>query len=145
MVDLEIKLASIEDLPAIEKVEAGLFDYAVKPERAREFLNDARHHLVLASHKHRIVGMASAIHYVHPDKDPALFITEVGVLEAYRNHGIGRTLVRKMWAHGRSLGCHEIWMATEHSNIPARKAYVAAGGVEDKEPVVLITFPESPE
>lgn len=151
--DIKIRLATIEDLSAIEQVESGLFDDAVKPDRSREFLNDPRHHLILAYYNNRIIGMASAFHYVHPDKDPTLFMNEIGVSEEYQNHGIGRAMARKLYEHARELGCKEVWVATESSNIAARKAFAAAGGVEDKELVVLINFkpvnkssdPETPE
>ena len=129
--DFEIKPATIDDLLAVERVEVGLFDYAVKPGRAREFLKDPRHHLVLTYCKNKIVGMASAFHYVHPDKDPTLFVNEVGVIEAYQNQGVGRTMVRRLCEHAKELGCKEVWVATESSNIAARKAFTAAGGIED--------------
>ena len=137
---VKIRLATINDLPAIEKVEIGLFDYAVKPDRTREFLNDPRHHLILAYYSGKIIGMASAFHYVHPDKDPTLFMNEIGVLERYQDQGIGRAMARKLYDHVEELGCTEVWVATESSNIAARKAFTAAGGAEDKELVVLINF-----
>lgn len=139
--NITLKLATLEDLPILEGVEEGVFDYPIKPARAKEFLNDARHHLVLALDQNKIVGMASAFHYVHPDKEPALFINEVGVLAAYQNQGIGRSLVRRLHEHAGQLGCQEVWLATERSNSAARQAFTAAGGVEDEEAVVLITFP----
>jgi ribosomal protein S18 acetylase RimI-like enzyme len=140
MDNIEIKLATIEDLSSIEQVEDGLFDYAIKPDRTKEFLNDSRHHLILAYFKDNIVGMASAFHYVHPDKDLALFMNEVGVLKKYQNRGIGRAMVRLLYEHAKVIGCKEVWVATKSSNTAARKAFTAAGGVEDNEPVVLITF-----
>lgn len=140
LADIELKLATLADLPSIERVEEGVFDYAVKPDRAREFLDDPRHHLMLAFCKGHIVGMASGFHYVHPDKEPTLFINEVGVLERYQNQGIARAMVSALCQHGRLLGCEEIWIATEYSNGAARRAFTAAGGIEDTEPVVLINF-----
>jgi ribosomal protein S18 acetylase RimI-like enzyme len=135
-----IKLATIQDLPAIERVGSELFDNAIKTERAREFINDPRHHLVLAHYADKIIGMASGFHYVHPDKDPALFVNEVGVLPEYQNKGIGQELVRYICHHGKTLGCTEAWVATEKTNISARKSYIAAGGSEAKETIVLIEF-----
>ncbi|HET8735515.1 MAG TPA: GNAT family N-acetyltransferase, partial [Pricia sp.] len=133
-------MATIDDVSALEKVGDRLFDYPIKPKRAREFLNDSRHHLVLAYHQKEIVGMASAIHYVHPDKNPTLFINEVSVLNDFQNKGIGRSLVKFMVDHGKYLGCTEAWVVTENSNKAARRAYVAAGGSEDEESVILIEF-----
>ena len=130
----------MEDLPAIDQVGNQLFDNKIKIDRAKEFLSDPRHHLVVAYYEDSIIGIASGLHYVHPDKNAALFVNEVGVLDAYQNKGIGRTMVKYLCQHGKELGCEEAWVATESSNLAARKAFVAAGGIEDKEPVVLIEF-----
>ncbi len=140
MKDIQIKISTIDDLPALIEAGDDLFDYEVKPERAKEFFADQRHHLVVAWHNDKIVGMVSALDYVHPDKDLSLFINEASVVEAYQNRGIGREMMKFMVAYGRELGCGEIWVATEASNTQARKAYAAAGGREDDEPVVLIEF-----
>ena len=86
--DIDVKLATINDLRATELVGERLFDYPIKIDRAKEFLGDPRHHLVLAFHKRDIVGMASGFHYVHPDKDPTLFVNEVSVLDGYQTMGL---------------------------------------------------------
>lgn len=137
---ITIKIASLDDLTAMIKAGDSLFDYAVKPDRATEFLNDPRHHLVLAYHNEDVIGMASGLHYVHPDKDQQLFINEVSVIEPFQNKGIGRQLVKYLCDYGKKLGCIEAWVATEKSNIPAQKAYLAAGGIEDPEDAVVFTF-----
>ncbi|MEP3209055.1 MAG: GNAT family N-acetyltransferase [Maribacter sp.] len=135
-----IRLATITDVDAIEKVGNALFDYPIKRNRAIEFLNDARHHLFLAFDGENVVGMASGFHYVHPDKDPELFMNEVGVLEAFQNRGIGKALVKALWNYGKELGCLEAWIGTEKSNIAAQKCYEASGGKPDDEPFILYEF-----
>ena len=142
---IEIKLASIADLDALVIAGDALFDHPIKPERAKEFFADSRHHLAIALDQDKVVGFASGLHYVHPDKDPGLFISEVSVLDSYQSQGIGRQLVSYLLDHGATLDCQDMWLATEASNTPARKAYQAAGGVEDSEPVVLITFDQTPD
>lgn len=134
--EIDYRLA---DQSAILKVGDALFDHPVKEERAKEFLTDTRHHLLLAYHQGKIIGMASGFHYVHPDKDPELFINEVGVVESHQNHGIGRELVRKMVVHGRDqLGCKSAWVLADQANEPARKMYLAAGGKVEEEPVLFV-------
>lgn len=39
-----------------------------------------------------LVGFVSAVHYVHPDKPPELWINEVGVGESHRGQSIGKRL-----------------------------------------------------
>ena len=143
--NIEFRLATLEDLPAMEKVGADLFDHPIKKNRAIEFLQDSRHHLVLAYHKNEVVGMASGFHYVHPDKNPELFINEVGVVEEFQNQGIGRKLVKYLWEYSKKLGCAYAWVGTEKSNVGAQKCYVAAGGKPDDEPFLLFEFENEDE
>lgn len=138
---IQYKLADQSDLQAMINIGDDLFDYPVKKSRAIEFLNDSRHHLFLAYNEDAIVGLASAFHYVHPDKNPNLFVNEVSVLESHRNQGIARTLVRKMIEYGKNeLQCEEAWIATMNTNVPAQKAFIAAGGRREEEAVVLIEY-----
>jgi len=137
---VEIRLATIDDLAALEKVGDSLFDNPIKRNRAIEFFDDSRHHLILAFKGNDVVGMASAFHYVHPDKDPELFMNEVGVIDAFQNQGVGRNLVKFLWEHSKTLGCKYAWIGTEKSNIAAQMCYVAAGGKADDEPFILYEF-----
>jgi len=88
-----------------------------------------------------VVGMASALHYVHPDKPPTFWINEVGVDDAHQKQGIGKQLVQRLLEHGRSLGCRESWVATEMDNTAARPLYVACGGRRDNDDAVVYWFP----
>jgi aminoglycoside 6'-N-acetyltransferase I len=82
--------------------------------------------------------MASAVHYVHPDKPPELWVNEVGVAPAYRSRGIGRALLGALLQRGKDLGCAQAWLGTEPENAAARRLYLATGGEE--EPMVMFTF-----
>ena len=117
-----------------------LFDYPIKENRAKEFLADKRHHLILAYDGSKLVGMASAFDYVHPDKDPTMFMNEASVLDNHQGQGIGTELIKRLKTLAQDMGIEDIWIATEESNVAARKAYKKAGGVEDDEPIVLIEF-----
>ena len=137
--NLDFRLASLKDIPALEQVGARLFDYELKRSRMEELLKDPRHHLVLAITENQIVGMASGVHYIHPDKEPQLFINEVSVLEDFQNRRIGRRLVKFLNAHGKTLGCVEAWVGVDIDNTIARKAYAAAGGLEEG-PFIMVNF-----
>ena len=110
----------------LENVAPDVFDNAVDPRWTAEFLADPRHHLAVAIDGGRVVGMASAVHYLHPDKPPELWINEVGVAPNYQGRGIGRGLLQAPFAHGRELGCRQAWVATEPGNA-ATKALLGCG------------------
>ena len=116
----------------------GVFDDDATPALTAEFLADHRHHIVAALVEGRLVGFASAVHYIHPDKPAELWINEVGVAPAYQRQGLGRRLMDALLDHGRALGCKEAWVLTEQDNEAARALYRAAGGSE--EAVVYCTF-----
>ncbi len=135
-----VRLLGPEDAAVLDTVDPDVFDYALDQRWTAEFLADPRHHLAVALAAGQVVGMASAVHYVHPDKRPELWINEVGVATAHHRRGLGQQLVRALLDHGRTLGCQVAWVLTEQDNLAARGLYAAAGGVEAAEPVVFVEF-----
>jgi aminoglycoside 6'-N-acetyltransferase I len=85
--------------------------------------------------------MASAVHYVHPDKPPELWINEVGVAATHRRTGLAGALLHALFAHGRTLGCTQAWVLADESNVAARSLYASAGGRAAAEPAIMYEFP----
>lgn len=100
-----------------------VFDNSVDPEQLTAFLADPGHEMVFAAMGARIVGMASGTVLLHPDKQPAFFINEVGVNEEFRRRGIATSLCELLMKVARDRGCQGIWLATETDNIEARGLY----------------------
>jgi len=128
------------DAAVIARVVPDVFDHAPDARWTAEFLNDSRHHIAVAIDAGSVVGIASAVHYVHPDKAPELWINEVGVATAHRGRGIGRRLVHAVLQHGRELGCASAWVLADQSNAPAHRLYEAAGGEPAPELSVMFNF-----
>jgi ribosomal protein S18 acetylase RimI-like enzyme len=136
-----VKLLQRADVEAFDNVASDVFDGEVNKALAREFLDDPRHHIAVALEGDLMVGMASAVHYVHPDKPAQLFVNEIAVSQSYQQKGIGSKLLNHLMSRGRELGCTEAWVATEPENTAARALYEKAGGQEDPIPFVMYTFP----
>lgn len=136
----EVRALGPADGPVLENVAPGVFDHAVDPARSAEFLRDPRHHLVVAMDGGQVVGFASGVHYVHPDKPPELWINEVGVSPAHRGQGIGRAVLQALLERAGTLGCREAWVLTDRSNGAAMRLYPAAGGHEEPGETVMFTF-----
>lgn len=139
-----IQLLAVDDLHVFDRVDDDVFDEPVRADLAAEFLADPRHHIAVALDGGVVIGMASAVHYVHPDKPPQLFIDEVGVAPSHQRQGIASELIALLLAHGRALGCSEAWVAADADNAPARALYAKAGGQEEPTHAVIYTFPLSP-
>ncbi len=136
---IEIRVLGAHEADALKRVSADVFDRGIDARWTAEFFADPRHHLAVAIDHGVVVGMASGVHYVHPDKAPELWINEVGVAESHRNRGLARAIVGALLAHARALGCREAWVLTSDDNAAARRAYAAAGGRDDG-PQRMITF-----
>jgi ribosomal protein S18 acetylase RimI-like enzyme len=137
-----VRILSTDEHAVLSQVADDVFDDPVDPALAREFLSDPRHHLAVATTPEgKVVGMASCVHYVHPDKPPQMFINEVGVSEAHEGQGIGKRLIAALLQRAGELGCTEAWTATEPDNLRAQALYARAGGVKDPTPFVMYTFP----
>jgi GNAT superfamily N-acetyltransferase len=135
---VEIRLLGTDDGSVLTRVAPDVFDHPVAPRWSAEFLGDPRHHLAVALDGGIVVGMASAVHYVHPDKAPQLWINEVGVAPTHQGRGVGRQILEALLARGRALGCTEAWVLTDEANTAARRLYAAAGGVATR--TLMYTF-----
>lgn len=118
----------------------GVFDGEVLESRLSEFLGDPRHHIAVALEDEVVVGFASAVHYVHPDKDPELWINEVGVALQYRRRGLGRALLGCLLEKGAELGCKQAWVLTERDNGAAVGLYESVGGSSPESETVMYSF-----
>jgi ribosomal protein S18 acetylase RimI-like enzyme len=137
-----VRLLSKDELPLLAACPPGVFDDPIDAGRAAEFLNDPRHHLAVALESGVVVGFASAVHYIHPDKEtPELWINEVAVAEEQRGQGIGRRLLEALLAQARRMDCREAWVLTEPDNLLAQRLYAAAGGYENPVKQVMFSFP----
>ncbi len=137
---VSIRVLGHDDAAVLDNVADEVFDSPIDPRWRAEFFADPRHHLVVALDGDLVVGMASGVHYVHPDKAPELWINEVGVAPTHQGLGVGRRLVAALVAHAESIGCHEAWVLTSPDNEPAKRMYRAAGATPDEELSVMFTY-----
>lgn len=130
-------MLSRADAALMLEAHPDLFDHPAQPALVDTFLGDDRHHMAGVLLDGALVGFASGVTYVHPDKAETMWINEVGVLEAHRRRGIGRAAVRTVLDHARSIGCAQVWLATEADNTPALALYNSLDGREERE---IVTF-----
>ena len=123
-------MLTAENVALLDTVATDVFDFEIRPESLRAFLNDDRHVLFLAVCNDEVVGMASGVEYFHPDKPPQFWINEVGVGRDHRRQGIGRCLVRALIDYATEHGCAYAWLGTDESNVAGQACF---GSVRDGE------------
>lgn len=125
-----IKVLGAGDAAVLDRVEDGVFDNPIDPAFTAEFLEDPRHHIAVAIDGGVVVGFASGVHYLHPDKPPELWINEVGVAPSHHRRGLGRRVVDALLDVGRAHHCRSAWVLTDRTNTAANALYRSAGGIE---------------
>jgi aminoglycoside 6'-N-acetyltransferase I len=139
-VSFEIRILGPGDAAVLSRVAEDVFDHPVDPALAQAFLEDPRHHLAVAIDRDLVVGFASGVHYIHPDKPAELWVNEVGVAPTHHGQGIGKAVVHALLVAGRQAGCSQAWVLTDEQNQAALGLYRAAGGKREKLPAVMFTF-----
>ena len=132
-----IRKARKSDLPAIKRLLAELIDamddtecidMRVAPGVWERLLADARSHFLVAAAGGTSVGL---IHFTTRQtvlhRSPSGMIDELVVTAGYQGKGIGKQLVLAAIERCRQLGCCEVEVSTEQTNLEAREFYRKCG------------------
>jgi GNAT superfamily N-acetyltransferase len=142
---IEIRVLEANEASVLDQVAAGVFDNPIVPESARAFLADPRHHLAVALDGGIVVGFASGVQLLHPDKAYAeMFINEVGIAPDHQGQGLAKRVMRALLQRAQEVGCNQAWVLTSRNNEPAMKLYAAVGGKEEDQDSAMFTVPLEP-
>ena len=125
-----IRVLGPGDEGVLQNVAQEVFDNPINPALTKEFLEDRHHHIAVAVDDGCVVGFASAVDYIHPDKSRELWINEVGVAPSHRGKGLGKAVLRALLEVGRAKGCQTAWVLTDRGNPGAMALYISVGGIE---------------
>lgn len=144
--DIQTRILGPDDSNLLEHLAPGVFDDPLDAETTAQFLTDPRHHVAVATEGGMVVGAATSIHYLHPDKPaPEMWINELAVAPTHRGRGLGQALLDTLLEAARKQGCREAWIVTDPSNAPAMRLYSRVSGKEAARDQVMFTFRLEPE
>lgn len=113
-------------------VAGALFDERPQPAMTRRFLESSAHILLIAYEEGEPAGFVTGVELLHPDKDPEIFVNELGVDDRFRGRGIATALIEHLKDIARTRGCAGVWTATEAENGAALRVYEKTGASEDR-------------
>lgn len=131
MNDIQIMALGPGDAAVLDQVTDEVFDNPVDSAQTRAFLDTENHKIYVARDGDLVIGMATGVIMLHPDKPPQLFIQEVGVDPKWQRRGIGRRLTQALLEFAQDNGCTVAWLGTEHDNVPARALYARLKPTEE--------------
>jgi GNAT superfamily N-acetyltransferase len=137
MRDICIRKARKSDLPAIGKLleelanamdDTKCIDIRIPLRTWEHLLKDDRSHFLVAATKGTPVGF---IHFTVRQtvlhRSPSAMIDELVATKEYQGKGIGKQLVLATIEKCKQLGCCEVEVSTEKTNVKARKFYRKCG------------------
>jgi GNAT superfamily N-acetyltransferase len=137
MKDILVRKAKKSDLPAIKKLLAELvsamddtecIDLRIPLKTLERLLKDAGSHFLVATAQGTPVGF---IHFTVRQtvlhRSPSALIDELVVTKEYQGKGIGKQLVLATIERCKRLGCCEVEVSTEQTNVKAREFYKKCG------------------
>jgi GNAT superfamily N-acetyltransferase len=137
MNDILIRKATESDLPAIGKLLGDLtdamdntegIDIGIALKTCEHLLSDADSHFLVAAMEGTPVGF---IHFTVRQtilhRSPSALIDELVVAKEYQAKGVGKQLVLAAIEKCKQLGCCEVEVSTEKTNVKARKFYKKCG------------------
>jgi GNAT superfamily N-acetyltransferase len=125
---VEFKVLERGQESVLARVAPEVFNNPIDPTLVKRFLADPRHHIAVAIEKGVVIGFASGLDYIHPDKPREFWINEVGVSPAHRRKGVGSGVLRALLDHAWEIGCDTAWVLTDRYDEPARALYSSSGG-----------------
>mgnify|MGYP002777492972 CR=1 FL=1 len=93
-------------------------------------------HVVVALDAGKLVGGLTAYEMqMFKSRTTEMFLYEIEVAEAYRQKGIGKSLIEFLKQVCVEKGIVVMFVGTEKDNFPARRLYVSTGGEADENSV----------
>jgi ribosomal protein S18 acetylase RimI-like enzyme len=126
---LTIGKLTLELIETMENTEG--IDIKLIAENCQNFLSEANYHILVAEIEGTIVGFVSfTTRKTILHRGLSGLIDELIVAKSYRGKGIGRQLLSSAIKKSRQLGCCEVEVSTEKTNIKAREFYRQCGFTE---------------
>jgi GNAT superfamily N-acetyltransferase len=140
MNDILIRKATESDLPVIRKLLAELvnaiddtegIDIGIALKTCSSLSKDASSHFLVAEIEGSPVGFINfTIRQTMLHRSPSALIDELVVAKEYQGKGVGKQLVVAAIEKCKQLGCCEVEVSTEKTNVKARKFYKKCGFTE---------------
>jgi GNAT superfamily N-acetyltransferase len=132
-----VREATESDLPVVGKLLAELIgaiddiegiEIGIALKNCEQLLHDGGSHFLVAEMKGTPVGFISfMLRQTILHRRPSGLIDELVVAKEYRGKGVGQQLVSAVIEKCRQLGCGEVEVSTERTNVEAREFYRKCG------------------
>ena len=129
---LTIRDAVLSDSSTLAVIESQLayqMEEALIRERMKE-LNEAGDRILVAVYNSEVIGMIVLHRTYFLHRPPDGRVSTLGVLDGYRNFGVGKKLLEEAEKIFRELGCTRVEVTSGGQRVDAHRFYLREGYVE---------------
>lgn len=137
---MRICLLGAEDARLHVQAIHALNEFEMAIDRSRELLSEPTYVFVVAvDDSEEVMGRIYG-HVLHRYGQTDLLLYEVDVLPEYHRKGVGHAMLDYLKQLCIDRGYSEMWVLTEHDNLPAQQLYSKAGGTLEGSPAMMYVF-----
>ena len=106
----------------------------------KKFIDENNNSGFIAKANNKVVGFAFGYFLLKPDGRKVFYLDAIDVMPEYQGKGYGTGLTSFARDYAKGLGCSEMFLITNRSNISACKCYEKAGGISEANDDVLYVY-----
>lgn len=111
-----------------------------KTEDLKNFINNKSNLGFIAKDNNKIVGFSFGYILTHPNGEKVFYFDAIDVMKDYQDKGIGTELMNYTKNYVKKIGCSEMFLVTNKSNISACKCYEKSGAVSVSEDDIVYVY-----
>lgn len=127
---ITIRVLGPDDVDVLDRVRPGTFAEDPDPLHGWAFLTTGVNAMVAALGEGQIVGYATGLVVLHPNRPRAFLVTDIRVHPDFRGRGLGTRLVERLRDVAADRGCETVSAVMEGDNAGARRICKKLGGTE---------------
>ena len=106
----------------------------------KEFIQKENAYGFIVKENNKVFGFAYGYVLVKPDGRKSFYFDSIDVIKDGQNKGIGTQLMKFVCDYSKKLGCYEMFLITQRSNVSACKCYTKAGGISEADDDIVYVF-----
>ena len=136
---MDIKLIEEADLKLmVDFVDDENTKYEI--DKLKDFICNENAIGFIAKENDKVLGFAYGFVLLKPDGRKAFYFDSIDVMADSQNNGLGTKLMKFASEYSKGIGCYEMFLITQRSNVSACRCYEKAGGISEADDDVVYVF-----
>lgn len=134
----------------LEEVDLSLMLDFVDDENTKYAISDLKKYIekednygFIAKDNDKVIGFAYGYVLLKPDGRKAFYFDSIDVMKDCQKNGVGTVMMKFVADYARQIGCYEMFLVTNKSNVSACRCYEKSGGVKPSDDDVVYVFDEN--